>query len=203
MQMIDPPPPPLDDYLNLLTQAIGSLDLMIFFGASGSGKSSQLALLLDQHPDLVGRAVAHFTPAAVKRGTLTGAHDIVVLDELQTWRDCLCLGPALRHSRLLLVASHVHPRLLMPWRLGRRQRSFQLDPLAEKLARDMRRRGVSFTARGLADFVAHFGANYTDLDIVLEHAASGDLDHALGLFLRGSAIRHDWTTSAGRKPVRR
>ena len=193
----------LDDYLNLLTQPIGHLDLLVFCGASGSGKSSQLALLLDQHPDLAGREVTHVTPEEVRAGGLTGAHDIVVLDELQRWPDCFSLGPALRRSRLLLVASHVHPLLLTPWRLGRRQRSFRLDLLAEKLSRDMHRRGISFSNRALTNFVARFGANYTDLEIVLEQADSTDLDHALGLFLRGSAIRHDWVDAAEAKPARR
>ncbi|MGQ0800618.1 MAG: hypothetical protein ACT4NL_10975 [Pseudomarimonas sp.] len=194
---------PLDDYLNLLTQPIGHLELIVFFGASGSGKSSQLALLLDQHPELAGREVAHLTPEQVRAGELTGTQDIVVLDELQRWRDCFSLSMAMRRSRLLLVASHVHPQWLWPWRLGRRQRSFCLDPLAEKLARDMRRRGIRFSARALTDFVARFGANYTDLDIVLEQADSSDLDHALGLFLRGSTIRHEWITASEPTPSRR
>jgi len=193
----------LDDYLNLLTQPIGRLELIVFFGASGSGKSSQLALLLEQHPDLAGRDVTHVTPQQVQSAGLTGAHDIVVLDELQRWRDCLSMGPALRRSRLLLVASHVHPQWLLPWRLGRRQRSYLLDPVAEKLAREMRRRGIRFSPRALADFVARFGANYTDLDIVLEQAESSDLDHALALFLRGSTIRHEWITASERKAARR
>ncbi len=195
--------PPLDDYLKLLAQPIGHLDLIVFFGASGSGKSSQLALLLEQHPELAGREVAHVSPATVRDGGLSGTHDIVALDELQRWRDCLSLGPALRRSRLLLVASHIHPHLLLPWRLGRRQRCFLLDPLAEKLARDMRRRGIRFSPRALADFVARFGANFTDLAIVLEQAGSEDLDQALALFLRGSAIRHDWTNAPEPKPARR
>jgi hypothetical protein len=176
----------LDDYLGLLQQPIGQLRLLGFHGASGSGKSSQIALLLQRHPDLAQREVTHATPASLPRTH----RDVLVLDELQSLRDCACLGRALRRSRLLMIASHVAPILLWPWRLGRAQRCFQIDPLPHKLARELDRRGVRYSATGLDRFMAQFGANYTDLNIVLEHAAVDDLDRALALFQRGGAIRH-------------
>jgi hypothetical protein len=177
---------PLDDYLGLLQQPLDRLRLLVFHGASGSGKSSQIAMLLARHPELAGRPVSHATPL----DRIDGRHDVLVLDELKGLRDCACLGPALRRSRLLLVASHVHPTLLWPWRLGRAQRCFRIDPLGHKLARAMQRRGVRYSERALTAFVARYGANYTDLDIVLEQTGVNDLDQALALFARGGQIRH-------------
>lgn len=176
----------LDDYLGLLGTALEPLRLLLFHGASGSGKTSQIALLVNRHTDLAGRPVTFATPASLP----AARQDVLVIDEIQTLRQAVCLGPALRRSRLLLVASHVEPALLWPWRLGRAGRCFRLDPLADKLARELGRRGIRHTPRALALFVQRFGANYTDLDIVLEQAGVDDLDRALALFLRGSRIRH-------------
>lgn len=175
----------LDDYLGLLHQPLAGLRMMVFFGASGSGKSSQIKLL-QRHPELAGRDVVHCTPTSMP----LGQQDVVVLDEIQTLRDCRCLSSALRSSRLLLVASHVDPRMLWPWRFRVPTRCFRIDSLSHKLARAMRDRGIRFSQAALQRFVAHFGANYTDLDIVLEQAGVDDLDQALALFTRGGAIRH-------------
>jgi len=176
----------LDDYLGLLEQSLAGLRLLVFYGASGSGKSSQIALLRARHPDLQAREVVTVAPNAVP----THSVDVLVIDEIQTLRQCVCLTPALRRCTLLLLASHVPPALLWPWRLGRAHRCVALDPLGHKLERELTRRGVRFSGSALATFVARFGANYTDLDIVLEHGGEDDLDRALARFLRGSSIRH-------------
>ncbi len=184
--MNPPDPVELDDYLGLLGQPLAPLRLVLFHGASGSGKSSQIELLRARHPELAGREVAVASPEALPAGRL----DVLVVEEIEFAAQLRCLAPALRRSRLLLAACHVDPRWLWPWRLALPNRCYRLDRHPHKLARALARRGVRHSPAALAAFVARFGANYTDLDIVLEHAGVDDLDRALALFARGGRIRH-------------
>ncbi len=184
--MSAPEPAALDDYLGLLDRPLAPLRLVVFHGASGSGKSSQIALLRARHPELAGRDVRIAMPEALPPGPL----DVLVIEEIEFAAQLRCLAPALRRARLVLAACHVDPAWLCPWRLAVRSRCHRLDHLPHKLARALVRRGVRHSPAALAAFVARFGANYTDLDIVLEHAGVDDLDRALALFARGGRIRH-------------
>jgi hypothetical protein len=176
----------LDDYLGLLDQPLAPLRLVVFHGASGSGKSSQIALLRARHPELAGRDVVVTAPDSLPSQPV----DILVIEEIEFAGQLACLWPALRRARLVLAACHVDPAWLWPWRLAVRSRCHRLDRQAHKLASALHRRGVRHTPAALAAFVDRFGANYTDLDIVLEHAGVDDLDRALALFARGGRIRH-------------
>ncbi len=189
MPISSPTEPALDDYLGLLTQPLQGLRLLLFHGESGSGKSSQIRLLIESHPALRDRELqtlnAQQTPAVA---------DITVIEELRGWADTRVLTPALRRSRLLLVASHVEPRWLWPWRLRVRHRCFRLDARIDKLVRWLRQRNIMFSDAALRAFVARYGANYTDLEIVLDHApgAAGtppvSFDAAWAVFCRGTRI---------------
>lgn len=176
----------LDDYLALLERPLALYRALLFFGASGSGKSSQIALLLERHPDLKDRRLTRMT-ADQRPG---GPHDVLVIDELRAPADALSLLWARRNARTMLIASHVDPRWLAPLLLGLPSAAFRLDEHGGKLERHLQCLDVSYTAAALERFTQRFGANYTDLDIVLEASGERDLDRALARFLRQGCIEH-------------
>lgn len=189
MPISSPTEPALDDYLGLLTQPLRGLRLLLFHGESGSGKSSQIQLLIDAHPELRGRE-----RQTIDAQQMPAAADITVIEELRGWADTQVLSPALRRSQLVLVASHIEPRWLWPWRWRVPHRCYRLDARVDKLARWLTKRNILFGAAALRAFVDRYGANYTDLEIVLGQAPGGSgglpisFDAAWAGFCRGSRI---------------
>ena len=61
-------------------------------------------------------------------------------------------------------------------------RQFQIDRLPAKLINALAQRGVRSSADAVDRFIRQFGANYADLDMVLETGPDADLDSALRRF---------------------
>lgn len=174
----------LDDCFGLLDRRLDAYRLIVFHGESGSGKSTLMRLLATRHPDLAGRQRSWIQPI----DPLPLQADVLLVDEVQGWRDLACLGPALRRARCVLLASHVDPAWLVPWRLGLRSLAFRLDRGAFKIERVLQRRGIAYTPRALREFLRRFGANYTDLDIVLELGQGASLDAGMAALARGTGV---------------
>ena len=174
----------LHDYLGLTTRPLPAR-MLVFHGGSGSGKSSQIRLLLDVHPELSGRPVSLCAP-----GEVPAPGELLVVEEITRRRELLWLAGLGRRYRTVLVASHVPVRWFSPLRLIGSVHAFDLDKRCDKLRNWLDARGVCWTETALEHFVARFNANYTDLEIILESTGCDDLDRALALFLRGGAIRH-------------
>jgi hypothetical protein len=174
----------LDDYLGLLAQPLGECRLWIFHGASGGGKSSQMRMLATQHPELRHCQQRWISPLEAP-GPAT---EVLLLDELITLSDTLAIGPALRRCRRLLVASHVDPLLLWPWRLRAPSRCYRLDGRRDKLATFLRQQGVAFSEPTLDRFIRRFGTRYNALGIILKQGCPNDLDLSMAFFSRGGRI---------------
>lgn len=161
-------PAPFDDYLGLARRSFAGCDAVSFHGRSGSGKSSAIAWLLEHHPDFRGE----------------GAREAAVLDDLLGPHQVPTILRRLRHGRRVLAACHFHPRWLLPLRLRWRVASFDLDRIPAKVERRLDDLGIPYTGDAVAVFCRRFGANYTDLEIVLEYARGPSFDAALDRFLR-------------------
>lgn len=171
-------PDRFDDYLGLAARPFDRVDAVTFHGRSGSGKSSAVAFVRQRHPAFRGRP----------DGALT------VFDDLQSPRSVGEIANHLRRGHRVLAACHFHPRWLLPLRARWRLASFALDPLPEKLERWLRARGIPHTKDAVAAFCRRFGANYTDLAVVLEYSPGRSLDAALARFLRECRIEEGGTT---------
>ncbi|MCB1553158.1 MAG: hypothetical protein KDJ14_05070 [Xanthomonadales bacterium] len=173
-----------DDCFGLLDQRLDRYRLIVFHGESGSGKSTLMRLLATRHPDLAGRQRSWVQPI----DRLPAQADVLLIDEVQGWRDLACLAPALRRARCVLLASHVDPAWLLPWRIGVRSLAFRLDRCAAKIERVLQRRGIAYSPGALQQFLRRFGANYTDLDIVLELGSLHSLDAGMAALARGTGV---------------
>jgi hypothetical protein len=163
-----------DDYLGLAERPLGRFHAVTFHGRSGAGKSSALAFVRERHPQLgVGR----------------GETD-AVFDDLVSARSVPAIARTLASGRRVLAACHFHPRWLLPLRARWRIASFALDPLPVKVERWLAARGIDHSPEAVAAFCRRFGANYTDLGLVLEYAPDASFDRALTRFLRECRVEH-------------
>jgi hypothetical protein len=161
-----------DDYLGLADRPLGRFDAVTFHGKSGSGKSSALAFVRARHP------------------ALGSGREVAVLDDLVSARSVAQLARALAGGRRVLAACHFRPRWLLPLKARWRIAAFDLDPLPEKVERWLAARGIGHTPAAVAAFCRRFGANYTDLALVLEYAPGESFDAALARFLRECRVEH-------------
>lgn len=178
---------PFDDFLRLAPRRLDRERLLVFTGASGSGKSTAIAWLLAAHPDfrrreaLVLRRDAGWPPA-------TGAVDVLVLDDLVDRRDLAAAVRLARSARTVVLASHLAPLAIRARFPLARACFFYTDRDEAKIARSLAARGVEASPRSIRAFVSRFGATYTDLDIILERYPACDFDRALGSFLHWCAV---------------
>lgn len=167
-----------DDYLGLAERPLGRFDAVTFHGRSGSGKSSAVAFVRARHPEL-------------GPGRRPGSDSTVaVFDDLVRVRSVVDVARALASGRRVLAACHFHPRWLLPLKARWRIASFDLDPLPAKVERWLTGRGIEHTPGAVAAFCRRFGANYTDLALVLEYAPGRSFDAALARFLRECRVEH-------------
>jgi hypothetical protein len=69
-----------------------------------------------------------------------------------------------------------------------RAEHFYTDRSTDKLQRFLEERGVRFTPERLREFGQAYGANYTDLEIILEHSGGKDFDLAFERFRHSASI---------------
>lgn len=167
-----PTSPAFDDVLDLGVITLKRRRGIVFCGRSGAGKSSAIRYLIEQHPAFARQRA-----------------ELDVIEELYDWRDAGRFVHATLHRRPLLIASHwpvwLH-RLLAPLS---RVWVIDLDRAEIKIRRALQNRGIAFSNDAVASFCAAFGANYTDLGIVLERYPDLRFDQAWQRFQRECAIR--------------
>ena len=186
------------DFLRLTSQSFEQERLLVFHGTSGSGKSSNLKFLADQHPDFRDQR----TPWIWTMGKSFDASKIrdnrlVVVDEIISLLQFPALRKLLRTNQTVAVSSHLHPlwfRLLGPTLPAR---SFRTDADCAKLRAYLNKRGVRYSENGLQTFCRRHQASYVELQCILERAPGQSLDDALNFNRKFDKIsiskRKEWT----------
>ncbi len=171
-----------DDYLDLRSRDFSRARLVVFTGRSGSGKSTAIRFLLEEHPDFRGREALRLAGPPFSR--FEGRADVIVVDDLTSIRDLRAVIPLLAASRTLLVASHLSPAWFRPLHPAIRCALFRTDLDAGKIERDLARRGIAASSGAVRKYTEAFGATYTDLDIILERCPAETFDAALARFTK-------------------
>jgi hypothetical protein len=180
--------PPINDHLDLLKRSFGGVRMIVFTGMSGSGKSTCIDLLLAEHPDFAGRDYVTIRPAAISWSEEDPSTKLVVVDELQSFRELWRIARLLRAGHMLIVASHLRPVWVRLFNMRWPATHFHTDQSTEKLQHFLKARGVRFTPERLREFGEAHGANYTDLEIILERSGGHDFDLAFERFRRSARI---------------
>lgn len=162
-----------DDAMGLLQRDLRQRRMVVFCGASGSGKSSAIQFLLEQHPHCAATA------------------EWFVVEELRHYRDLWPVLRALRHGQRLLIASHLPHRLHRLLALLVSTELIELDQQPHKIERWLQHRGIHHSPAAVSRFCQTFGANYHDAKLILAHYPTADFDQALGQFLRYCQLRHE------------
>jgi len=161
-----------DDAMGLLSRDLRQRRLVVFCGASGSGKSSAIEFLLEQHPHCAA------------------AGQWCVIEELRHYRDLRSVWRALRHGQRLLIASHLPHRLHRCLALLVSTELIELDWQPHKIVRWLQARGIHHSSAAVNRFCQIFGANYHDAQLILNHYPAANFDQALGQFLRYGRLQY-------------
>lgn len=172
--------PTFDDFLGLAENNFNSANLLIFYGISGSGKSSYLHFLAHHHAAFKGQSThwiwtrhRRFNPCEIQ------GRDLVVVDEIVSPLQIPNVRSLVRTNQKVAVASHLHPlwfKLFCPLIL---QQSFKTDSSTKKLSTHLDKLGVPHSQSSLEAFSRKYGSNFVDLHCVLESAPKQSLDCAL------------------------
>ncbi len=176
-----------DDFLGLASRSFTGIGLVVFTGISGSGKSTALEFLR-HHPDFSGPdwVAVHRGREGLRFPRCRGS--VVAIDELLTLGELRPLAGLLRHNRVL-VASHLPRACFLPFAGTRRIRLFRTDLDRGQIARLLARRGIRFSAAAVEDYCRGYGANYLDLEHIMERWPGNDFDRSYAAFRRLCCLR--------------
>ena len=180
-----------DDFLELAGTDLRQAQLIVFTGVSGSGKSSALRFLCDQHPAFSGEPQQWiWVPGKSPDPAQLRGNRLVVVDEVSHPRQLPLVARLLKQNQAVAVASHLKPAWFLPFRLAWRSRHFRTDRDRAKISRHLCRLEVPHTARAVEGFCRLYGASYLDLDCILERYPGKSLDQALHLSMKLDRLTH-------------
>jgi hypothetical protein len=188
-------PEAFDDFLGLAERDFSRHRLVVLHGCSGSGKSTAIRWLLDEHPDFRRRncfmVESHRGEGEILSvSSVPGAPRLVAIDEITRPGELALVARVLAGGAVLLVASHLPPAWFVPFRLFGRVSIFTTDTDGTKIARHLERIGAPASPRAVELFVRRFGANYTDVAIIRERCPAPSFDVSFARFERFSRIDH-------------
>lgn len=171
-----------DDFLGLKEEEFQGTRLIVLTGMSGSGKSTALKFLADQHPafreqpwEWIWALGKKWNPRPIRKKRL------VVVDEVVSVRQLPGVLRLLQQNRTVAVASHLPQACFWPFQLFFQTRHFRTDKDMSKISRELARQGIPSTPHAVSEFCRQYGANYVDLECILERHPGRDFGHALQL----------------------
>lgn len=177
------------DFLDLANRSFAGVRLVVFAGVSGSGKSTSLEFLRRHHPDFAGPDWVSVTrgPDGLTVPACRGR--AVAIDEIVTVGELRHVARLLRHNRVL-VATHLPLACYAPFAAWVRTRLFRTDRDAAKIGIVLERRGIRCSAAALRHYSRAHGANFLDVQHILERWPSNDFDRSYAAFRRLCRVRH-------------
>ena len=158
-----------DDYLDLIPRDFSWYKYIIFTWVSGSGKSSYINELIARNKTL--------------------DKNICVIDEITHMEDFLRYILRLCSPWKYIVASHIHPYCFFVYRIFWKILYIQTDENSEKMKKYLTSKWMSFSQEILEKYMSMLGANYTDVDIILESYEWDSFDEAFQEFFLFSSIK--------------
>ena len=153
-----------DDFLALSEFDFSKTKLIVFSGKSGSGKSTCIKFLLDNHFKNASKTIINSPPFAEP----VKIAEVVVLDEALGLKEYFFCLRQLHLGKTVVVASHLPSFFFSSLAFFFTTRLFNCDCESQKLARYLAKRDYSFSEGKLHDFQKKYKATFTDLEIILE-----------------------------------
>jgi len=184
MMTVSNPRFPFDDYHRLGKLDLAPTRLLVFQGMSGSGKTTAIDYLCQHHRQFRDRSVKTFRLVGPRIQLPALEEQLVVLDDVRFVRQLRPLGRLLRAGNTVLIASHLRPIFFLPWRLRWESRVFVMDQDEAKIERYLARSKVVASRQAVRQYCRLFGANYLDVDFILERCPGSTFDEALAHFIK-------------------
>ena len=176
------------DHLGLLERSFANLRMIVFTGMSGSGKTTYIEMLLATHPDFAGREHTKIGKPPNAFPVVDPPTKLVVVDELQRHGELRYVARLMRDGHTALVASQLHPAWVRLFKIWWPAEHYYTDQSTDKLQHFLETQGVHFTPERVREFGRVYGANYTDLQIILEHSGGQDFDLVFERFRRSARV---------------
>jgi energy-coupling factor transporter ATP-binding protein EcfA2 len=183
------------DFLHLRHQSFSKHCLLVFTGASGSGKSTALRFLEETHPEFQNQQLSWILGSPISWETAEIDATTVFIDELHNLKDAARTYWLVATGKRVVVASHLPGWVFWPLRVLGRVAIFKTDTQTEKLDHYLRHRQIEFSPEALRAFASKYRATYTDLEIILERSPGQSFDQALKSFERFNSLSVGHPTS--------
>jgi ABC-type dipeptide/oligopeptide/nickel transport system ATPase component len=174
--------------MEVIKESFDNIQLIIFSGVSGSGKSTTMQSFLSCHPEYQNEASTVITDSPITWTSIFPSTRLVVIDELVNLSDYWHLIRLLHNGHRVIAASHfpdIYLRLLaLIWRI----RVIRVDKDYRTIVRYLQKAQIRYSDAAVQDFCSVFGASYADTKIVLEQYPSCSFDVAWSRFKRTSFI---------------
>ncbi|VAW80424.1 hypothetical protein MNBD_GAMMA12-2862 [hydrothermal vent metagenome] len=188
------------NYLNLQKIQFDKFDLIVFYGCSGSGKSTQIQQLLKTQYPLEQVTTISAAPIPWKKllHDKNSLNSFIYIDEIQQHRELSYLRLLLAKQHKLFVASHVKPAWFFYLRTQYKTCIINLDQHSSKIAMRLEQLKLTFSQTAITHYIQSYGASFTEIDIILERHPDTNFDQALSRFQKLNSI----TLSPRSRPLR-
>ena len=174
--------------MDILQEQFTNIQLILFSGVSGSGKTTCMQKLLREHQEYKDQVRTEITGCPVDWPDKKLTTKLVVIDELLCFRDFRQLLRLLRHGHDVVAASHLSPACLFLLQCFWKTRIFHTDRDPNTIYHYLEQQGIACSKPAVREFCNAFGASYVDARIVLEQYPGCCFDQAWSRFRRTSTI---------------
>ncbi len=178
------------NYIDLQTIKFDQFDLIVFYGCSGSGKSTQIQQLLKTQFSLEQVTTINAAPVPWERllQSKNKFSSLIYIDEIQQRRELSYLRLLLTKKHKLFIASHVRPAWFFYLRMQYKTCIINLDHYHSKIAMRLQQLGLTFSQTAVTHYIRSYGASFTEIDIILERYPETSFDQALVQFQKLNSI---------------
>jgi len=177
-----------DNFLNIKNGDLDQIQLVIFSGVSGSGKSTYMKHIA-QHHDYFKKQKQLWVNFGIPKNT--NHKDILFLDDITRISDLFKIIPRLIRGQRIVMGSHLPIPALHFLNFFATQKLYRTDLCAEKLKRFLHAQQVSFSNNVLQNYIKMYKSNYTDMRLMMEHTQeTQDFDKAYQHFQSYCHIQH-------------
>jgi len=159
-----------DNFLNIQNGDLDHIQLVIFTGVSGSGKSTYMKHIAQHH---------------------NSQKDILFMDDITRIRDLFKITPQLVRGQRIVMGSHLPICVLRFLRMFGTQKIYRTDLCAGKLKRFLSAQNIRFSNNVLHRYIKNYRSNYTDMRLMMEHTQeTKNFDKAFHRFQSYCQIQH-------------
>ena len=177
--------------MDVTKESFNDVQLIVFSGVSGSGKTTTLQQLVSCHQNYQHEPRTDITGSPIDWTRIYSSTQLVVIDELVSLSDYWHLIYLLHHGHDVIAASHLPNIYLGLLALIWKIRVICVDQDYRKISRYLKQEQIHHSDAAVQDFCNILGASYIDTKIILEHYPSCSFDEAWSRFKRTSHIKRE------------